>query len=113
MKPIRVRVPAEKTRRNLGATGLYRVELEGAAIVVARTPEGYVGFQSRCPHAGAELYNAGHRREGGTILFCQRDGIYFSLEDGEATHNPTGEPAGCLSLIQVERDGDDFLIYFV
>jgi len=112
MEPIRVPIPDERIRRNFGPSGLRLVELEGTSIVIADTPNGFVGFQSRCPHASAKLIVAGHLREGGTQLFCQRDGISFSLETGEATVNPTGDEPGCLNLVRVEKDGEHFLIYF-
>ena len=112
LEPIRAPIPDEMVRRNRGPSGLRLVELEGTSVVVAETSNGFIGFQSRCPHAGARLIVAGHLRGDPVQLFCQKDGIYFSLETGEATVNHTGEPSGCLSLIRVERDGDDLLIYF-
>lgn len=61
---------------------------------------------------GAKFIVAGHLRDQKAVIFCQRDGIYFSLEDGTAIRNPTGEPPGCLQLFRVDRENDEFVLYF-
>ena len=95
-------------RPNRGPTGLYLVKVGAATIVVAKTSVGYVGFSQLCPHEARKLNVTGTAKE--DDLFCQAHGVHYSLDSGEATHNPTPEDPGTLNLIKVDRDGDNFII---
>lgn len=61
------------------------VHLGGARIVLARTEDGFVAFDDRCPHRGGSL--AGGAMICGTVQ-CPWHGSQFDVRDGSARAGP-------------------------
>jgi nitrite reductase/ring-hydroxylating ferredoxin subunit/uncharacterized membrane protein len=61
------------------------VHVDGERIVLARTEEGYVAFEDRCPHRGASL--AGGTMICGTVQ-CPWHGSQFQVTDGAVQAGP-------------------------
>ena len=102
-------MPDEITRRR-GPSGLYKVEWQDTAILIAQRSTGdYIAFYEQCPHQQVKLSKAGEVRDPDEVT-CQVHQIVYSLMTGDATQNPTVEDPGCLNLLEVERDGDEFVI---
>jgi nitrite reductase/ring-hydroxylating ferredoxin subunit/uncharacterized membrane protein len=64
------------------------VHLNGRRIVLARTEEGYVAFDDRCPHRGGSL--AGGSMICGTVQ-CPWHGSQFDVRDGAMRAGPAEE----------------------
>jgi nitrite reductase/ring-hydroxylating ferredoxin subunit len=69
-------------------------------IVLARTEDGYVAFDDRCPHRGASL--AGGSMMCGTVQ-CPWHGSQFDVRDGRLRAGPASEG---IQTYAVEQDGD-------
>jgi nitrite reductase/ring-hydroxylating ferredoxin subunit/uncharacterized membrane protein len=69
-------------------------------IVLARTEDGYVAFDDRCPHRGASL--AGGSMMCGTVQ-CPWHGSQFDVRDGRLRAGPADEG---IQTYAVEQDGD-------
>jgi nitrite reductase/ring-hydroxylating ferredoxin subunit len=77
------------------------VHWEGKRIVVARTEEGYVAFEDRCPHRGGSL--ADGVMICGTVQ-CPWHGSQFDAATGAVRAGPAEEP---IRAYRVERSGDE------
>ncbi|MDO5735518.1 MAG: Rieske (2Fe-2S) protein [Propionibacteriaceae bacterium] len=76
--------------------GVVRPE---AGVVITQPEEGtFVGFSSRCTHAGCDVHNV---RDDG--IFCACHGSLFSITDGVPTVGPATEPLRAVALVD---DGD-------
>jgi nitrite reductase/ring-hydroxylating ferredoxin subunit/uncharacterized membrane protein len=69
----------------LGVDQMKLLHVGGDRIVLARTEEGYVAFDDRCPHRGASL--AGGSMICGTVQ-CPWHGSQFSVGDGALEAGP-------------------------
>jgi nitrite reductase/ring-hydroxylating ferredoxin subunit/alkylhydroperoxidase/carboxymuconolactone decarboxylase family protein YurZ len=61
-----------------------RVECDGRALFVVRTPAGIVAYDSRCPHQGTDIPDLAF--EGGSLT-CPEHGWVFDLASGRCTKN--------------------------
>lgn len=77
------------------------VHLDGDRIVLARTEEGYVAFDDRCPHRGGSL--AGGSMICGTVQ-CPWHGSQFDVRDGSLRAGPAD--MGIPTYRVEERDGE-------
>ncbi|WP_207493555.1 DUF2231 domain-containing protein [Aridibaculum aurantiacum] len=64
------------------------LHVNGKRVVLARTEEGYVAFDDRCPHKGGSL--AGGSLMCGTVQ-CPWHGSQFSVKSGAVTAGPSEE----------------------
>ena len=76
------------------------VHVNGRRIVLARTADGYVAFDDRCPHRGGSL-------AGGTMMCgrvqCPWHGSQFDVASGAVKAGPAKE---AIETFRVERKGD-------
>ncbi len=70
----------------LPAAGAIRVERDGRALFVARSPSGPNAFDSRCPHQGTEIPELA--LEAGTLT-CPKHGWAFDVASGACVKNGT------------------------
>jgi nitrite reductase/ring-hydroxylating ferredoxin subunit/uncharacterized membrane protein len=73
-------------------------------IVLARTEQGYVAFDDRCPHRGGSL--AGGSMMCGTVQ-CPWHGSQFDVRTGSVKAGPAD---GGIATHRVEQRGDDVLV---
>jgi nitrite reductase/ring-hydroxylating ferredoxin subunit/uncharacterized membrane protein len=77
------------------------VHVNGRRIVLARTADGYVAFDDRCPHRGGSL-------AGGTMMCgrvqCPWHGSQFDVATGEVRAGPAKQP---IDTFRVEKKGDE------
>jgi nitrite reductase/ring-hydroxylating ferredoxin subunit/uncharacterized membrane protein len=76
----------------------------GRRIVLARTEDGYVAFDDRCPHRGGSL--AGGAMICGTVQ-CPWHGSQFDARTGAVRAGPAEEAIG---TYRVERRGDELTL---
>jgi nitrite reductase/ring-hydroxylating ferredoxin subunit/uncharacterized membrane protein len=76
------------------------VHVDGQRIVLARTEEGYVAFDDRCPHRGASL--AGGSMMCGTVQ-CPWHGSQFDVHHGALRAGPAEEGISTYTV----KEGDD------
>ncbi|MEP4592358.1 MAG: Rieske (2Fe-2S) protein [Ilumatobacter sp.] len=105
-------MPEEKSRPRQGPAGFYLIEMDGEPnyVVATREDGSYVAFLERCPHAKAPFNHTGYVEEG--LFRCSLHDFYYSLDTGEAVDFDKKEDPGCLNLLRVEREGDQFAILF-
>ncbi len=80
------------------------LHVNGKRIVLARTENGYVAFDDRCPHKGGSL--AGGSIMCGTVQ-CPWHGSQFSVADGAVTAGPAKEK---IKVYDVTISGNDVFI---
>ena len=72
--------------------GVVRAE---AGVVITQPEEGtFVGFSSKCTHAGCDVRNV---RDDG--IFCACHGSLFSITDGVPTVGPATKPLRAVALV--------------
>ncbi len=80
------------------------VHVDGRRIVLARTADGYVAFDDRCPHRGGSL-------AGGTMMCgrvqCPWHGSQFDVASGAVKAGPAKEP---IETFRVEKKGDRLVV---
>lgn len=74
------------------------VHINGKRIVIARSNEGYVAFDDRCPHKGGALI--GGMMMCGTVQ-CPWHGSQFNVKTGEVNAGPAKENIATYSLSDV------------
>ncbi len=77
------------------------VHLDGRRIVLARTEDGYVAFDDRCPHRGGSL--AGGAMMCGTVQ-CPWHGSQFTVRDGDVRAGPAADRVRTYQIR--EEDGE-------
>jgi nitrite reductase/ring-hydroxylating ferredoxin subunit/uncharacterized membrane protein len=77
------------------------LRVDGRRIVLARTAEGYVAFDDRCPHSGGAL--SGGSMICGTVQ-CPWHGSQFDVHSGAVKAGPAGE--GIATYRVEEQDGE-------
>jgi nitrite reductase/ring-hydroxylating ferredoxin subunit/uncharacterized membrane protein len=82
------------------------VEIDGQRVVVARTEDGYVAFEDRCPHRGGSL--AGGSMMCGTVQ-CPWHGSQFDVRSGELRAGPAESR---VTTWPVEVRGNDVQLMF-
>lgn len=65
-------------------------EIEGRAIVLARTEDGVTAWDATCPHA--EFHFGPMRLQRGCELECPMHGARFQVSDGRVLKGPATEP---------------------
>ena len=78
------------------------VHVDGRRIVLARTADGYVAFDDRCPHRGGSL--AGGIMICGTVQ-CPWHGSQFDVSSGAVKAGPAEK---AIETFRVEKKGDRF-----
>ncbi len=76
-----------------------RVLVDGTAVALFRTDEGYVAFDDHCPHAGAPL-SSGTVRDG--YVVCTWHGFTFDVHTGACPLYP-GAPSAKTRPVRVEN----------
>ncbi len=104
-----VRVPDPAAEPVAGADELEvdqmkLLHVDGDRIVLARTADGYVAFDDRCPHRGASL--AGGSMMCGTVQ-CPWHGSQFDVRDGALRAGPAEEG---IRTYPVEESGGEIRI---
>jgi len=88
----------------LKTNAMLLLHLKDKRIVLARTEEGYVAFDDRCPHRGGSL--AGGSLMCGTVQ-CPWHGSQFSVRTGAVTAGPA--KTGVVTYEVKEREGKVWL----
>src|ERR1700741_1132109 len=65
--------------------GMLALAIDGRAIVLCRTPEGWFAVDDRCTHAEARLHEGWLR---GCRLVCPLHGAAFDVRDGRVLGPP-------------------------
>lgn len=83
--------------------GALRVEIEGAAVVIARDDCGIYALADRCSHADVALSEG---EVADCAIECWLHGSSFDLRTGAALTLPATEPVPTYA-VQISGDGDD------
>lgn len=83
---------------------MRRVEVEGLALLVARSVEGYHAVEDLCSHVDQRLSNGRMR---GSTVYCPLHGARFDLRDGRCLAPPATRPIR--SFVIEEASGELFV----
>jgi 3-phenylpropionate/trans-cinnamate dioxygenase ferredoxin subunit len=84
--------------------GLFRIEVDGTALCLARTSSGFFAIADQCSHEGASL------SEGDMIgedVLCPMHNSRFDLKTGAVKGLPAQEPVASFAVTVL--DGDIFI----